>query len=122
MKLLFPHDPRKKMDEYLFLTDWSLLEQVRSWKKSRHAGERRLGEEWGRIVGRDIKWKMAYSTVLKEKGQEAVRQRQDASLQLGMVRNRGASFVSPDMDGRRRVGEPGPELNGPGLGRAEQSR
>ena len=30
----------------------------------------RLGEEWGRIIGRDVKWKMAYSTVLKEKGQE----------------------------------------------------
>ena len=29
MKLLFPHDPRKKMDDYLTLTDWSLLEQVR---------------------------------------------------------------------------------------------
>ena len=29
-----------------------------------------FGEEWGRIIGRDVKWKMAYSTVLKEKGQE----------------------------------------------------
>jgi hypothetical protein len=47
-----------------------LLEQVRGWKKSRHTAERRLGEEWARILGRDVKWKMAYSTVLKEKGQE----------------------------------------------------
>ena len=70
MKLLFPHDPRKRMDEYLTFTDWSLLEAVRGWKSSRHAGERRLGEEWARILGRDVKWKMAYSTVLKEKGQE----------------------------------------------------
>ncbi|HEY6085080.1 MAG TPA: hypothetical protein VIU63_06765, partial [Nitrospira sp.] len=70
MKLVFPHDPRKKMDEYLSLTDWSLLEQVRSWKKSRHPDERRLGEEWTRILDRNVKWKMAYSTVLKEKGQE----------------------------------------------------
>ena len=58
------------MDEYLTLTDWSLLEQVRGWKTSRHATERRLGTEWQRILGRDVKWKMAYSTVLKEKGQE----------------------------------------------------
>jgi hypothetical protein len=70
MKLLFPHDPRKRMEEYLTFTDWSLLEAVRGWKTSRHAAERRLGEEWGRILGRDVKWKMAYSTVLKEKGQE----------------------------------------------------
>jgi len=70
MKRLFPHDPRKKMEDYLSLTDWSLLEQVRGWKTSRHAAERRLGAEWQRILGRDVKWKMAYSTVLKEKGQE----------------------------------------------------
>lgn len=70
MKLLFPHDPRKKMDEYLHLTDWSLLEQVRNWAKSRQTAERQLSEEWARILGRDVKWKMAYSTVLKEKGQE----------------------------------------------------
>src|SRR6185312_10022401 len=70
MKLLFPHDPRKRMEEYLTFTDWSLLEAVRGWKTSRHAAERRLGEEWTRILDRNVKWKMAYSTVLKEKGQE----------------------------------------------------
>jgi HD superfamily phosphohydrolase len=70
MRLLFPHDPRKKMEEYLVLTDWSLLESVRGWQKSGQATRRRLGEEWARILGRDVKWKMAYSTVLKEKGQE----------------------------------------------------
>src|SRR5207302_342239 len=37
MRLVFPYDPRKKMEEYLTLTDWSLLETVRGWKKSRHA-------------------------------------------------------------------------------------
>ncbi|BFU93787.1 MAG: conserved protein of unknown function [Nitrospira sp.] len=70
MKLIFPHDPRKKMDDYLTLTDWSLLEQARSWRTSRQSEERRLGEEWARILDRNVKWKMAYSTVLKEKGQE----------------------------------------------------
>ncbi|HJT22233.1 MAG TPA: HD domain-containing protein [Nitrospira sp.] len=70
MKLLFPHDPRKRMDEYLTLTDWSLLEQVRGWRKSRQQEERRLAEEWARILDRNVKWKMAYSTILKEKGQE----------------------------------------------------
>jgi len=70
MRLLFPHDPRKKMDEYLGLTDWSLLEEVRAWRKARSGAARRLGEEWARVLGRDVKWKMAYSTVLKEKGKE----------------------------------------------------
>jgi uncharacterized protein len=70
MRLVFPYDPRKKMEEYLNLTDWSLLETVRGWKKSRHATQQRLGGEWALLLGRDVKWKMAYDTVLKEKGQE----------------------------------------------------
>lgn len=70
MKLLCPSDPRKNMDAYRTLTDWSLLEEVRGWKRSRQKVRRQLGHEWARILGRDIKWKMAYSTVLKEKGQE----------------------------------------------------
>lgn len=69
MRLVFPDNPIKNMDRYLMLTDWSLLEEVRSWKTSRHAGRRALGSEWARILGRDVKWKMAYNTVLKEKGQ-----------------------------------------------------
>jgi HD superfamily phosphohydrolase len=70
MRLLFPHDPRKKMDDYLELTDWSLLQEVRAWRQARGGAERRLGDEWARVLGRDVKWKMAYSTVLKEKGNE----------------------------------------------------
>jgi len=70
MKLLFPRDPRKHMEDYLTLTDWSLLEEVRSWKKARQKARRQLGHEWGRILDRDVKWKMGYSTALKEKGQE----------------------------------------------------
>jgi hypothetical protein len=46
------------------------MEEVRGWKHSRQAVRRRLGQEWSRILGRDVKWKMAYTTVLKEKGQE----------------------------------------------------
>lgn len=70
MKLVFPGNPRKKMHDYLLLTDWSLLEEVRGWKRAGQAAKRRLHGEWARILGRDVKWKMAYSTVLKEKGKE----------------------------------------------------
>lgn len=70
MQLVFKGDPRKKMDAYLNLTDWSLLEDVRTWAKSRNPNQRRLGEEWAHILGRNVKWKMAYNTVLKEKGME----------------------------------------------------
>lgn len=70
MKLLCPRDPRKKMENYLTLTDWSLLEEVRGWRYTRQKIRRQLGQEWARILDRDVKWKMAYSTTLKEKGQE----------------------------------------------------
>ncbi|MFO0773110.1 MAG: HD domain-containing protein [Nitrospiraceae bacterium] len=70
MRLLFPYDPRRHMDRYLQLTDWSLLDEVRRWQTSRHAARRRLAGEWAHILGRDVKWKMAYATVLKETGQE----------------------------------------------------
>ena len=70
MKLLCPRDPRKNMEEYRTLTDWSLLEEVRGWNHSRHRIRRQLCQEWARILDRDVKWKMAYSTTLKEKGQE----------------------------------------------------
>ena len=68
MRLVFPHDPREKMDEYLTLTDWSLLEEVRTWVKSRNPKQRQLGDEWAHVLGRDVKWKMAYSMTLKDKG------------------------------------------------------
>ena len=70
MKRLFPSNPAKHMDEYLTLTDWSLLEDVRRWRKAGQSSLRRLHQEWAHILGRDVKWKMAYSTVLKEKGIE----------------------------------------------------
>jgi len=68
MKLVFPHDPQKKMDDYLNLTDWSFLEQVRNWGKSQHPRRRALGEEWAFILNRNVKWKMAYNTILSDKG------------------------------------------------------
>ncbi len=70
MRLIFPHNPRKKMEAYLTLTDWSLLEEVRGWGASRNPKQRQLGDEWAHILGRNVKWKMAYATPLKEKGQE----------------------------------------------------
>ncbi|GMV51983.1 HD domain-containing protein [Nitrospirales bacterium NOB] len=70
MKRMFPENPAKHMEDYLTLTDWSLLEEVRRWKRSGRSTLRRLHREWAHILGRDVKWKMAYSTVLKEKGVE----------------------------------------------------
>ncbi len=70
MSILFPHNPLDRMDEYLHLTDWSLLEAVRRWPKEKSKKKRTLGLEWAQILGRDIKWKMAYNAFLPTRGDE----------------------------------------------------
>lgn len=64
MQLIFPHHPLQRIKQYLQLTDWSLLEQVRTWPSSRNRNKQRLGQEWAQILGRKVKWKMAYSALL----------------------------------------------------------
>jgi hypothetical protein len=70
MALVFPHNPLDHMDDYLSLTDWSLLETVRLWPKSRNKKKQQLGKEWARILGRDVKWRMAYTALLPIQGDE----------------------------------------------------
>jgi HD superfamily phosphohydrolase len=60
VRLLFPFDPRRELDRYLAVSDWSLLEGVRAWLEAPDPRKRALAEEWSRIVGREVKWKMAY--------------------------------------------------------------
>ncbi|MGB0908848.1 MAG: HD domain-containing protein [Nitrospirales bacterium] len=64
MGYLFPYNPLNQLEEYLNLTDWSLIESVRQWPGDRHAIKRRLGKEWANILRRNVKWKMAYATLL----------------------------------------------------------
>ena len=51
MQLLSPNDPRKNMDQYRTLTDWSLLEEVRGWTpvppQSLPAVRTRVGPDFG---------------------------------------------------------------------------
>ena len=67
MEHLFPYNPLDQMDSYLSLTDWSIIESVRTWPMSRNRSKKHLGLEWARILNRDVKWKMAYSTLLPPK-------------------------------------------------------
>jgi len=64
MEVVFPYNPKKKLNSYLSLNDWSLIQEVEQWQNSRDQKKRRLGNEWRKIIRRDIKWKMAYSTEL----------------------------------------------------------
>ena len=67
IQIIFPHHPFQRIDQYRQLTDWSLLEQVRRWPCSRNRNKQRLGQEWAQILGRNVKWKMAYSAFLSRR-------------------------------------------------------
>ena len=51
------------MDDYLYLTDWSLLEEVSRWRRQKSEREA-LGKEWETVLHREVKWKMAYDRTL----------------------------------------------------------
>jgi HD superfamily phosphohydrolase len=63
MTALFPGNPLNHMDDYLHLTDWSLLQDVSRWRRSGGPLEA-LGKEWETVLHRDVKWKMAYDRTL----------------------------------------------------------
>jgi uncharacterized protein len=64
MEILCPGNPLHSLHTYLHLTDWHVLETVRSWKHTRSIRKRQLGMEWSKIIGRHVKWKAAFSTLL----------------------------------------------------------
>ncbi|MGH7771308.1 MAG: HD domain-containing protein [Candidatus Binatia bacterium] len=63
MRLIFSGNPLDHMEDYLHLTDWSLLAEVSRWRHS-EGQTKALAREWGSILDRDIKWKMAYDRTL----------------------------------------------------------
>jgi uncharacterized protein len=63
MRVIFPGNPLEHMEEYLYLTDWSLLEGVSRWRRKKGEMES-LAKEWETVLHREIKWKMAYDRTL----------------------------------------------------------
>ncbi len=61
MDIIFPYDPADHLDEYLNCDDWSLFNEVKGWPKSEDAEKEKLGRQWERLHGRQIKWKMSFS-------------------------------------------------------------
>ncbi|HUC98401.1 MAG TPA: hypothetical protein VMR88_07965, partial [Candidatus Polarisedimenticolaceae bacterium] len=63
MRVIFPGNPLEHMEEYLYLTDWSLLEGVSRWRRKKGEMEA-LAKEWETVLHREVKWKMAYDRTL----------------------------------------------------------
>lgn len=64
VKELLPENPARRLDRYLGFTEWFLLQKVQEWatpgRRGVTARQRALGEGWREILGRRLKWKMAY--------------------------------------------------------------
>ncbi len=90
LEILCPYHPLKELDQYLALTDWFLMEKVMEWKSSLSLRERRLGEKWGEVLSRKLKWSCVFEEKLTLKEMEVgrptfltpeeVKQRMDAFL------------------------------------------
>lgn len=57
-KFLFPGDPRDYLDEYLDLTEFSLLTDVKRWRRSSEPELQKLGERWQEWLQRRVPWVM----------------------------------------------------------------
>lgn len=73
MEILCPYHPAKEMDQYLQLTDWSLMEKVREWKTSLSQRERHLAEKWNEILSRKLRWRCVFEEKLSLREMEAGR-------------------------------------------------
>jgi uncharacterized protein len=55
---LFPGDPREHLEQYLGLTEFSLLTDVRRWRTSSDPKLSEIGERWRRWLSRQTSWQM----------------------------------------------------------------
>jgi HD superfamily phosphohydrolase len=57
---IFPWNPLNRLDSYLGLTDWHVLQEVQKWRHDSDSQKRRLASQWGRILRRTVRWKTAF--------------------------------------------------------------
>jgi HD superfamily phosphohydrolase len=61
LEFVLPRNPLEDLDAYRRLTEWSLFNEVEHWLDEPESSARhRLGEEWQRIIHRDVKYHVIY--------------------------------------------------------------
>ena len=70
IRILFPFNPAENLNQYRDLTDWSLIEGVRRWRKSKDPEKKDLASKWNDLLARKLKWRSVYETILTIKGLE----------------------------------------------------
>jgi uncharacterized protein len=61
---LLPGNPLEHLEAYREFTESSLLVDVARWRRSDDPKLRELGERWGRLLARDIEWRMIHQKQL----------------------------------------------------------
>jgi hypothetical protein len=90
MEILCPYHPVEEIERYLNLTDWFLMEKVREWRKSLSLKEKRLGEKWGEVLSRKLRWSSVFEERLTLKEMEIGR---PVFLTPGEVKKRIEAFL-----------------------------
>ncbi|TMC53457.1 MAG: HD domain-containing protein [Chloroflexi bacterium] len=61
LDVLLGGNPLQRLDRFMPLTEWSLLSEVDRWAHGDGDGpHRELGQAWGAVVARRLKWKLIY--------------------------------------------------------------
>lgn len=71
--LLFPAgNPREHLDDYLHLTEWSLLGDVSRWNTSENIRKKEIAPQWREFLDRKIQWRLlAEKNILFRPGERA---------------------------------------------------
>ena len=93
MEILVPYNPADDLDRYLGVTEWFLLEEVRRWPESEDARRRAFGEEWKKILNRQVKWKKVHEHT-ERMGQET---RAQAFLPATVFERRIKDYLPPEL-------------------------
>lgn len=62
LNILFPGNPLKGLDDYLYCDEWRLFHEVNGWRRDPDQKKRQLAREWEKLYSRQIKWKMSFTT------------------------------------------------------------
>jgi uncharacterized protein len=61
IKLIFPGNPLKNLEDYQHCDEWFLFNEVQSWLTAKDATKKALAREWKKLHDRKVKWKMSFS-------------------------------------------------------------
>jgi HD superfamily phosphohydrolase len=65
MDELLGGNPLECLEDFQRLNEWWLMSEVDRWARQETDARRRLGQAWGELVGRRLKWHLVYSSYVE---------------------------------------------------------